>query len=232
MKAILLPALLLILASCGNTKTSNTSQPSADPEAIATSTLATDSTTWVDSLTMGNSKANVKLSVVYPVSGNPGLVDSVSSWIRGLLPNPASNKDAATTTPTPTSKPIDPQTIAQAGKSFLEIARTDFAGFDTLSMEYPIRYEWIYDIRPIYLTDSIITYNSMRYVYLAGAHGSTLADTQTFRIADGLPLTAANLFKPDSIPALTNLIRRYLYTQYFLPQLSDCLLYTSPSPRD
>lgn len=225
---LLLPALLLAAASC-----SDKSGRKAADEAVPTA-FSADSLHWADSITLGKATGSVSLTAYYPESGSPELIDSLRGWVaRHLLVSPS---DYNKTTLTPDSALLaDGKTLlADAGKELIDVCRQDFAGFDSAGMTYPVAYEFDYQIKPIYQTATTVTYNSMRYTYMAGAHGSTVSDAQTFRLSDGLGLTASDMFLPDSIKAVTELVKKAVYEQYFLPQageeggapasFKDCLL--------
>lgn len=230
-RLLIIAPLALMLASACTGKNARTSSGEAVTEAVADQTeenipaaqpvvFPTDSIHWEDSLTMGNSRGTVTLAVAYPAGGDSPLLDSLRTWVAArLLLSPVERnvQKLPDATPLADGKAI----VAEAGKKLLDFCREDFEGFDSITPSYPISYEFNYDISPIYMTGKAITYNSMRYSYLAGAHGSTVSDAQTFSLADGTALTADKMFKPDSLAAVTAMVKKAVYEQYFLSSYEE-----------
>lgn len=245
MKKILYAPLALALAACGvkgaQADSGAREESGADAaEAVAaeateaTAAFAVDSIHWADSLATASARGTVSLTAMYPAQGTPELLDSLRTWVARRLMYSYADGRFQTDIPPLTVLADGEATVAFAGEELMRVCREDFAAFDSVKPAYPISYEFDYSVGPVYATDKVVTYSATDYGYMGGAHGGTVCDSQTFRLSDGLGLTTANMFLADSGPAVTEMVKRAIYTQYFLPQTEgateesmpfrDCLL--------
>lgn len=220
-----LAACTLIVSGCGGKKTANTTETdvpesqTAEAEAPEGQTpdFTTDSVHWEDSVATGACRAIAKISGQYPSTGNPMLVDSVRRWIGSQI-SFAGYSDKPVFTATAAELGDGSKLVAAAGNALTAMARKDFAGFEKDSIS--VNYEFSYNFKPIFESDSLLTYSFAGYVYLGGAHGGSTGLGQTFNRNNGASLTYANSFRADRTDALKDLIRKGLWEQYFQDEAS------------
>lgn len=207
--------------ACGHVACGNT-EPSQAPR------IETDSVHWADSLRMGKCMAKAEVAGQYPVAGITPLVDSVRAWLGKRLSCSIQNSSNCMFKPTAAELASGSSMAAACGKALLESAGNDFKGF--VKEGFSINYEFSYRFGPSYQTDKLLTYNFNSYVYLGGAHGSSLGSGQSFDANTGQMLTVDNIFLPDKKAELTKLVGEALWQQYFKENceegatLSDVLL--------
>ena len=195
----------LSLFSCGN------SANKADSDSMEES-FAVDSVSYVDSLRVGGCLATCTLAADYPVSGNEALVKNVRGWIAEKM-----SYSSAVSPDSQSSKVFDG--IAD-GKIFLDSvgtyllgqAKVDFDDF--VKRGFDISYEYMFCVREAYKTDTYVTFSSNNYVYLGGAHGGTSVSDAVFSLKTGEQF-GWNMFVADSLPALKEIIKNDLMTEYF-----------------
>lgn len=206
--------LVLTAASCGNKKGTTTQIPDND---ITSVTFRTDSISWADSVEVGRNSAICKITVNYPDDGGKALVDSLRTWIAGqlsasnfVLSNPNTpylpNEDMLSNGKT---------MIAEIGRRVLNNTVPDLQQLDSLKSSRVIRYEYYWNIAPVYQNSKAITYSNSTYCYLGGAHGGASYTQQVFRMTDGQQFGWSNMFIPDSVPTLKQLVKESLRTNFF-----------------
>lgn len=222
-----LALIALSLSACGNKKTASTQPAEDDPAGVV---LESDSIGWTDSIsTPHGNKAYCRIAVEYPVEGNPELLDSLHTWIaRQLSINCMITNDTIKPFTVPGATIDDGKKyIASIGRHVLDEALPSLLGLDSLGIDHNISYEYSWSINNIYDTENFVTYASSTYCYLGGAHGGSGFTPQVFRISDGRQFRW-NMFRTDSLPALTSKIKQELMKQYFEvkteAEFRDCLL--------
>lgn len=179
--------------------------------------FATDSISWNDSVsTPAGNNAICKITVDWPAQGDSALLASVRGWIAGKLGiSPSGNPDDTISAPLPPDCLTDgKKLLATVGSRTLAGAKEELAAYDSLKIQPPMGYEYTWSITDIYTTDKFVTYGAMNYVYLGGAHGGSSFAAQVFRLDDGKEF-GWNMFIPDSLPRLRNMIKEGLMSQYF-----------------
>lgn len=119
--------------------------------------------------------ATVEYDVRYADAGPEALVSSINQWVTSRFELMTS---------------VSPETLPEAvRKGAEEMLRKDAAEIEeTLDPESDasmFQYERSYKVRVEYLTAEYVTLSSQFYHYCGGAHGVTLVDHATFRLADG-----------------------------------------------
>lgn len=216
----------LALTACGNKKSTSENESS---ESVETS-LKTDSIYWDDSIsTPKGNKAYCRISVEYPVEGNPQLLDSLRLWIaQQLSTNCMISNDTVKPSAVPGALLADGQKyIAQVGTHVLEMAKPEITDLENFGVDSGMTYEYYWSINNIYSTDRFVTYASSTYCYLGGAHGGSGFNPQVFAIDSGERF-GWNMFRTDSLPSLKEHISKELMTGYFevktFDDFRDCLL--------
>ncbi|MBD5425926.1 MAG: DUF3298 domain-containing protein [Bacteroides sp.] len=177
--------------------------------------FTTDSVAWSDSLTLGRCSARIAIVGRYPSPGVGGaLADSVRRWIGNRLAysDIFGNKELFA---------VDNQVLADgnslaavAGGCLRSIAEGDFKEFmqdSTLSVNYEFYLRFV----PSFESDSLLTYTFLTYGDMGGAHGGSVALSQTFDRNTGQALTYANAFVPERRAELIELVKKELWEQYF-----------------
>ena len=220
-------AVSMLASSCvWNAKSGNNTVEDTDSVTVGAqiSSFTVDSIHWEDSLFVGENKikgANVCISGLYPVGGPSLLVDSTRAWIAELLSyGGLSNGDAQFCYDAyllSDGKAL----IEAAGLSYLVDVKKDIddmvhEGF--FDEDRACCYEFSYSFKPVFCTDSILTYDFSGYTYMCGAHGSALGFGQTFAVSTGKRLDAEDMFLPENRLQLLDLIRDGLWKQYFMAE--------------
>lgn len=189
--------------SCGNS--AKTAETVADEEFV------TDSVSYVDSLRVGGCLATCTLTADYPVSGNEALVKNVRDWIaKSMSYSVAVSPDAGAKV---FGGIADGKVFLDSvGGYLLSQSKVDFDNF--VKQNYTVAYEYIFNAREAYRTDTYVTYSSNNYIYLGGAHGSTIFDDAVFSLKSGEQF-GWNMFIPDSLPAIKEIIKKDLMTEFF-----------------
>lgn len=202
----ILPAAIaaLSLAACG-AATSN-------PEHHAP-VFATDSIGWADSVVTAGCKAKIEIKGLYPANDTSALADSVRAWIGERLARAVAD-DFGTGHCLSTGDLQNGQALLdECGAAIAKMSENDFAEF--AREKIAIEYEFQSSFRPVYSSDSLLSYSFSDYIYLGGAHGGSLGVGQTFNVNSGERLTNANIFEPDKVEAVIELVRDGLWNQYF-----------------
>lgn len=203
--AVVAVGVVLSSFSCGN------SAKTAEA-AIVDEAFVVDSVSYVDSIRVGGCLATCRLTADYPVSGNEALVKNVRDWV-------AKSMSYSSAIMSESEKPKVFDGIAD-GKVFLDSAGTyllsqakiDFDEY--VKQNISVSYEYIFSAREAYKTDTYVTYSSNNYIYLGGAHGSTIFDDAVFSLKSGEQF-GWNMFVPDSLPAIKEIIKKDLMTEFF-----------------
>lgn len=187
--------------------------------------FTTDSISYADSLTLSGSKAYCSMEVAYPATGNAAFVDSVKMWIaRQLAVSPIATCGPSAT-PDYTTITDGNELLRTVSTDLMTQARSDFEGYAKDS--FTINYEFYWNIRPVCDSTRFVTYASSTYAYLGGAHGGTGYQPATFDKSDG-QIYGWNMFVADSLPALRNMVKERIMTEYFQvnsqEKFRDCLL--------
>lgn len=187
------------------------------------SAMATDSLVYTDSVAVGNCMARAEVQIDYPSSGNPETLKAVRSWIAGFLVADSSNAGSNSLQLNDTKKMVR-EYVAE----LLDSASAELKEFDAPVNMPNMSYDYNLEIVKGFVSDKTVTFSSTFYQYTGGAHGSTLFDNATFSMADGSKLTYNNMFIADSLPPLTELVKKNIFTQYFkpdgIPDMADALL--------
>ncbi len=227
----LMGAAFLSVCSCGGSKKG--ADATGDAEAAAVEVAAveaavgsvtpfvTENVEWTDSITVGGNKAMAKIEGEYPERDNRAIVDSTRAWIAKQLETLLYNCGGENTlglAPTKEDFGNGNRLVSKTVARLLDASRNDFNGFvkDSIS----VNYEFFADFKPIFVSDSLITYSYSSYVYLGGAHGGAVGAGQTFDRSNGVKLTYANTFLPEKRPELVALIKKGL-VEYFKEGLSQ-----------
>lgn len=202
----LLALCTVMTAGCGNNKSTITNEESD-------MTIATDSLSLSDSLIMGGCKATVKITGLYPAENDTRLTDSIRLWIGDRLSHALSSTGTPLFTLNENLTRNGDSLISVACDSMLADARHSFTSFiaDSISTSY----EYDFSFRPVFATDSVLTYSFSGYVYFGGAHGGATGAGQTFVKSDGVRLNGSNMFIPEKRGELLSQIKSGLWNQYF-----------------
>lgn len=170
-------SLLLAFATTGFLACSVSPSPSVSSlyqaEDAGEIALAYDSVVYADSILDGDHVAAVSLLAYYPTTQGDVLSDSIRMWVcsqfgdsTGVnLRNPAAALKAY----------AKAQFEGEFGESLKDFAESTF----------DVRMSDEIEVRPLYEDAEVVTFGSQRFVYLGGAHGSTLCDNATFSREDG-----------------------------------------------
>ena len=206
--------LALSAISCGNKKITppQISGPQEAPVAFRT-----DSISWTDSVKAGKNSAICRISVDYPAEGPDSLVGTLRQWIAAQLSasNFVSPDQSAPYSPDTAMLSDGKALIAGIGRTVLDNTLPELRELDSLNIGPDMQYEYYWNITPVYQNGKAITYGNASYCYLGGAHGGASYSPQVFRMTDGRLFGWADMFIPDSIPALRQLVKESLRTTYF-----------------
>lgn len=175
--------LIIAMSACSSKKTA--SQSGSDDSINisgekATGTLAFDSISWKDSTVFSaQSMAKVELMCTFPYAkggtldkGNAMLMDSIRCWICEQFDDSLhKNKEKIK------------ELIPSFGKKQLKSDSKELSELQG-DLEYAC-YEYDTRIGMEYEDENYITMSCMTYVYMAGAHGSTIEFCKTFSKKDG-----------------------------------------------
>ena len=218
-------AAFLSVCSCGGSKKgADSAGENNGTEVGARENVApfvTENVGWTDSITVGGNKAVAKISGEYPVRDNRAIVDSTRFWIAQQLEKLLNNSGGESTlglAPTQEDLGNGNRLVSKTVARLPDASRNDFKSFvkDSISMNY----EFSANFKPIFISDSLITYSYSSYVYLGGAHGGSVGAGQTFDRSNGVKLTYANTFLSEKRPELVALIKKGL-VEYFKEGLSQ-----------
>lgn len=162
----------------------------------------TDSVNVANTITVGNCSGLCTVCLEYPVNGKNMLVDSLRNWIDTQLNISGHSFSSA----------LDAAKFAVTQQ--LDSINKDITDIITEYPDYKADYETQWKIGPVYSTEKVVTYYSNQYIYEGGAHGLTFYNAATFRTDNGTIL-GWNMFKPDSIPELTKLVKDAIIEQHF-----------------
>lgn len=193
-------------------------KPTAAPDGPV---LTVDSISLADSISYGNSSAEVTISGQYPDSGATALVDSTRFWLANCLSWGAFSGDKAVIKPTKAEINNPRQLLTHLAKQLLASAKRDFIEFDYSVPDSRFGYEYQINFEPTFMSDSLVTYVYSAYGYQGGAHGMSVTRAATFVAPTGLMLTYDNTFLPDRRKELIARIRTALWDQYFRPTAAD-----------
>ncbi len=181
--------------------------------------IATDSISTTDSITIGDSHASVCIAGQYP-SSHDAISDSIRLWIATAVNHTASYTGEEIT-------PLSPAIIADGQKlidicadSLMTQATRDFT--DLMANSYSTSYEYDVKFGISYTSSKITSCYCTSYGYQGGAHGGTTAINASFRLNDGLLLDYDNTFTPQGIADLIDILREEIWKQYFEPDCHDC----------
>ena len=211
----------IALSACGNKKSNaETTAESTEETSVADhqeTALLADSIYWADSIsTPKGYKAYCRIDVDYPVEGTPQLLDSLRQWIALQL---ATNNFITSDTIKPLQIPgtdlaDGKKYVAAVGAHVLDQAKADLTELEQFNGPSDISYEFSWNIGEVYHTAKFVTFASSTYCYLGGAHGGSGFNPQVFGSETG-QLFGWNMILPDSVPALKEVIKQGLMTQYF-----------------
>lgn len=193
--------------------------------------FVTDTVIWSDSLTLGGCRATAKIAGRYPAGENSRLSDSVRAWLGERLSYVNIYSETPVFTPTDGEIADGRKLVEAAGVKLMEeTAGHDFGEFvkDSIS----VTYEFDLGFRPVFESDSLLTYTFSGYGYMGGAHGGAVGLAQTFDRNSGLSLTYGNSFMPSKRQELIELIREGLWKQYFKANFEDSADGTDPTLRN
>lgn len=213
-KFTLIPALTaLLLASCSENKTQSAAKSAEATETTEATKFTTDSINVTDSISVGKCTSYGSVTMLYPVSGPKALVDSVRTWVAQCLGFSGSSLDNGS------------EVARLAVSQQLDSSKVELTGIIKNYPEYQSQYQNQKNIGISFETEKVITYFCTSYVYLGGAHGSTLFQAATFR-ADNGSILGWNMFKPESLAKIKELVKNAIKTQYFnaTDNFADCLL--------
>lgn len=196
-----------------------TDTQAVDSLTAPTTRMATDSVSLTDSVAVGGCAAVASVRGLYPAAGTSLLTDSVRAWIGESMATNMQDTRQSLFKPTAAELASGTALAKRYVEAMLEQARGDFAGIE--ERDNPTSYEYYCNFSPAFESDSLTTYAMGIYVYFGGAHGGALGLEQTFDNNTGIRLTADNVFIPDSIQRLTDLLRRELWEQYFKEDASE-----------
>lgn len=224
----MLAAIMPILAFCGLTAATSCSSGSSSTPADE---FTTDSIACSDSIISHGGRAYCSISVDYPETGKSALVDSVRSWIGKQLsaigytePGKPAPYAAATTDLTDGSKLIKSVCSTVLADADKEIKALD--SINAIDPQFGMQYEYDWNIRKIYESDTYVTYNSNTYTFMGGAHGSSANNGRTFNAETGAEI-GNNMFRPDSVGHVIALVKDELmkYFEVTTPeQLREAML--------
>ena len=171
----------------------------------------TDSVRWADSLVMDGCRAKVDIKGFYPTNAKTALADSVRAWIVERLENGVYGNSGFRVSVS--SIEDGKKVVEECGNTIMDFVKTDFDGFvaDSIAVQYEFDFSFGQEFR----SDSLLSYVFTDYVYLGGAHGGSLGVGQTFNVNSGERLTNANIFEPDKVEAVIELVKDGLWNQYF-----------------
>lgn len=180
--------------------------------AVESDDFVIDSIGVVDTLRVDGSVASVQISGFYP-GGNSVLADSVRVWLAGRVANTASYSGEPLFVLNEAVVADGEALIKECRDSLMAGARRDFVDF----AENGFTSNYDYDVRfgPVSESDSLLTYYVNSYGYQGGAHGGTSAVNATFNRNNGVILTYDNVFKPECLAQLIDMIKGGLWSQYF-----------------
>lgn len=205
MKMFFMPAVIVLLSLSGCAgKTAEGGRACA---------FAADSVCWADSLLVGDCRAKFEIKGLYPKNGESALSDSVRTWIGERLAIAVSDDFGTGHFLSPEASVGGQKLIEECGDAIVNMTKTDFEDF--VRENTAIQYEFQSSFKPIFSSDSLLSYIFTDYVYLGGAHGGSLAVGQTFNVDSGERLTNANIFDADKMPAVIELVKDCLWNQYF-----------------
>lgn len=166
-----------------------------------------DTITWNRSV----QKSNVSIIGIYPVGGRQPLLDSVRLWIAmNLSDNNVFSLDPLFS--------IDSALLSD-GRRLVDLAGTRMMDVtleddDVMSDSSFMGYGQEFSFGPLYESDSLLTYSfsGSTFIHFSATY---LEEAKTFNRNNGVGLTYANCFIPDSLERLIELIKDGLSTQHF-----------------
>lgn len=211
--AIISAAVAMSLVSCGSKDNTNR---------ITDGIFATDSISYSDSIKVDGTDATCDISVDYPTGNASPLDSSVRKWINSQLSATASEKFSQIKS-TSLDTIYDGSTLLKTLTSYIiDGSRKDLTECNTSA-----GYEFDWKISKSYETDRYVTYTFSAYTFLGGAHGSFISKGSTFSKPEGIQF-GWDIFKPDSIPAIRNMVKQAIMHNYFNAStpvsFQECLL--------
>lgn len=200
----------LLLASCGKSN--------ALP--IRPEAFTTDTVTLADSVsTSHGSKAVCTINITYPTTADTlQLTEAVNTWIASQLDL---TMESLSTTAPDMARMAASRTLSSAITEQIELE--NIQGF-----AHTTRFDFMWTIKPMFVTEYLVTYGAEVYSYTGGAHGSTRFATAMFLRVDGQKLNNHALFRDGKFADVTALVREALMHQYFEvdneTDLAGCLL--------
>lgn len=186
--------------------------------------FVTDSISYVDSVSVGRSSVYCSIKLDYPVEGDETLVKNVKKWIGTQLAySPMIHSE------NPVLQPYDTITdgnmlVKTVGDKVIGDSKADIA---EIGDEFTAGYEFYWNIYDAYQTDRYVTYLSVSYAYMGGAHGGSSVAGAVFAKADGRRY-GWDMFKSGSKAELTAIVKEGLMKDYFNvsteQEFRDCLL--------
>lgn len=167
---------------------------------------------------VGSGYVSVKISGQYPQSGNAELLTAVRQWLADFLSHANQGEQPMFATP-PELLGNGRMLVRRCSNALIRTSEADMRGPDGEDWGCP--YEFDIAFAPSYNSGRLLTYTFSEYMYLGGAHGSTLLMGQTFNAENGEMLTNENVFLPDKKADLLDLIRNALWEQYFEKKFPD-----------
>ena len=167
---------------------------------------------------VGSGYVSVKISGQYPQSGNAELLTAVRYWLAGFLSHANQGEQPMFATP-PELLGNGRMLLRRCSNALIRTSEAEMRGPDGEDWGCP--YEFDISFAPSYNSGKLLTYTFSEYMYLGGAHGSTLLVGQTFNAENGEMLTNENVFLPDKKADLLDLIRNALWEQYFKKHFPD-----------
>ena len=203
-------ALGTLIAASFTACSSKPSDKSAGDASVGADTLAFATTAVADSAsTAKGNKAVCRITLAVPTSGPKMLVDSIDAWVANAL-----NTNGFQTYGRPTTS------APEAMSAVMDSARVLLAEVDGWGLEYPMTLEYTWDIKPVYVTDTLVSYSCFTYAFVGGAHGGSTFWARTFSSPDGEQLTW-NSFNPGYEANLTPMVKKALMEQYFKTDNAD-----------
>lgn len=175
--------------------------------------FAADSVYWADSLQIGGCRGKVEIKGLYPGNDKSVLADSVRAWIGERLAIAVSDDFGTGYRLSSDGRVNGQEMLEECGDAIVKMTKADFEDFVRDSIG--IQYEFQSTFMPVFRSDSLLSYVFTDYVYLGGAHGGSLGVGQTFNVNSGERLTNANIFEPDKVEAVIELVKDGLWNQYF-----------------
>ena len=175
--------------------------------------FAADSVRWADSLQIGGCRGKVEIKGLYPGNDKSVLADSVRAWIGERLAIAVSDDFGTGYRLSSDGRVNGQEMLEECGNAIVKMTKADFEDFVRDSIG--IQYEFQSTFMPVFRSDSLLSYVFTDYVYLGGAHGGSLGVGQTFNVNSGERLTNANIFEPDKVEAVIELVKDGLWNQYF-----------------